>query len=79
MTNGDLLDAAEREDFELLITTDQSMKYQQNLAGRRLAIIVLISGTWPYPESRIEDIRAVVAEVKPGEVREVFIPIRDEA
>ena len=79
LANGDLIQSAEQHGYEILITTDQSMKYQQNLAGRSLAIIVLLSGTWPYPESRIEDIRAVVAEVDPGEVREVLIPIRGEA
>ena len=50
------------------------MRYQQSLVGRRLAIIVLLSGAWPYAESRIEEIRAAVAEVRPGEFKEVFIP-----
>ncbi len=78
MANGDLLNSAEQDGYEILITTDQSMRHQQNLAGRRLAIIVLLSGVWPYTESRIEDIRAAVAEAQPGELREVAIPVRDE-
>ena len=41
MSNGDLLDIAESEGYELLITTDQNMRHQQDLAGRRLAVIVL--------------------------------------
>ena len=72
-SNGDLLDIAESEGYELLITTDQNMWYQQNLAGRRLAVIVLLSGAWPYARSRIEEIRAAVAEVQRGELREVPI------
>lgn len=77
LANGDLLDAAESEGYELLVTTDQSMRHQQNLAGRQLAIIILLSGAWPYAESRIEEIRAAVAEAKRGELREVPIPMRD--
>ena len=42
MSNGELLDIAESEGYELLITTDQNIRHQQNLAGRRLAVIVLL-------------------------------------
>ena len=79
LTNGDLMDRAEGEDYEVLITTDQNLRYQQNLARRRLAVIVLLSTAWPYAQSRIQDIRASVAESRPGELKEVSIPMRDEA
>ena len=79
MSNRDLLDVAESEGYELLITTDQSMRHQQNLAGRRLAVIVLLSGAWPYARSRMEEIRAAVADTQPGELREVHILMRGEA
>ena len=78
MSNGDLLDIAESESYELLITTDRNMRHQQNLAGRRLAVIVLLSGAWHYARSRIEEIRAAVGEAQPGELREVPISIRGE-
>ena len=78
LANGDLIDSAEQDGYEILITTDQNMKHQQNLASRRLSIIVLLSGAWPYTESRIEDIRATVAEAQPGALREVYIPMRTE-
>ena len=39
--NGDLLKAAENAGFELLVTTDKNLAYQQNLTGRKIAIIVL--------------------------------------
>ena len=64
---------AEGEGYELLITTDQSMRFQQSIAGRGLAVIVLLSGAWPYARSRVEDIRAAIAEAQPGEWREVRI------
>ena len=55
MSNGDLLDIAESESYELLITTDRNMRHQQNLAGRRLAVIVL-----PLSQLRIHDSRHFV-------------------
>ena len=41
--NGNLLDNAERDGYEILITSDQSMRYQQNMARRQIALIVLLS------------------------------------
>ncbi len=73
LSNGDLLDIAESEGYELLITTDQNIRYQQDLAGRRLAVIVLLSTAWPYARSRTEDIRAAINEIQPGELREIPI------
>ena len=73
LSNGELLDIAEKEGYEVLITTDQSMRYQQNLDDRRLAVIVLRSGSWPYPPSKIEEIRVAVVTVQPGELQEVQI------
>ena len=77
--NGDLLDAAESEGYELLITTDQSMRHQQNLADRPLSVIVLLSTTWPYSMEGTEAIRTAIEGIQPGEVREVHIPTRSEA
>ena len=73
LSNGDLLNIAEIEGYDLLITTDQSMRYQQNIAGRALAVLVLLSGAWPYARSSVEDIRAAIAEAQPGEWKEVPI------
>lgn len=46
LANGDLLNAAESL-FDLLITTDQNLRYQQNLTGRKIAILVLKTTSWP--------------------------------
>ena len=43
LANGNLITAAEQDGYGLLITTDQNLRYQQNLAGRQLAILVLLS------------------------------------
>ena len=71
--NGNLLDNAEREGYEVMITADQSMRYQQNLARRRIAILVLLSNRWPDVQLRAEDIRAALEGIQPGELREVPI------
>ena len=74
LSNGELLGHAETEEYQLLITTDQNMRSQQDLSDRQLAIVVLLSTAWPYVRLRIEDIRAAIDGIQPGELREV--PIR---
>jgi hypothetical protein len=73
LKNGQLLNAAEREGFALLITTDQNLKHQQPLAGRQLAIVVLLSTSWPRIRLRINDIQAAVHGICPGQYVEVAI------
>ena len=73
LSNGALLDHAEREEYDLMITTDQNMRHQQNVAARRLAIVVLRSNRWPRIRRRIEAIREVLDEIRAGELREVEI------
>ena len=72
-SNGKLLDHAEKEGFQVLITTDQNMQYEQNLSHRRMAIVVLLSNRWPSVRLRTDEIRAVLDDVKPGELKEVPI------
>ena len=71
LRNNALLDRAEAEGFELLITTDQSLRHQQNLAGRRLSVLVLLSTSWPRIEARAERIAAAIDRIAPGECVEV--------
>ena len=47
LENGALLDAAEEAGFDLLLTCDQNVRYQQNLTGRKLALLILSSNHWP--------------------------------
>lgn len=71
--NGDLIDIAELEGYDVLVTTDQNMRYQQNLAGRHLTVVVLRSTSWPKIQLKIEVIRTVLEEARPGEFKEVPI------
>src|ERR1700722_4859257 len=54
LRNGDLLNAAEEAGFDLLLTTDKNIRYQQNLAGRKLAIMVLGRQQWPQLRAHIQ-------------------------
>ncbi len=47
LSNGDLLTQAERAGFDVLLTAEKNMRYQQNLAGRRIALVVLSTPQWP--------------------------------
>jgi hypothetical protein len=73
LRNGALLDAAEQEGYEVLITTDQNIRHQQNLSRRTISIVVLMKATWPRIRNHREDIVEAVNTVAPGQVVEVNI------
>ncbi len=73
LSNGDLLDQAEENGYEVLITTDQSIRYQQNMSNRRVAVVVLMNTAWPRISTRTESIHNALEGIQPGEVREVPI------
>jgi hypothetical protein len=76
LTNGDLLAAAERGGFDVLLTADKNMRYQQNLTGRRIALVVLSTPQWPLVRLHMERIAAAVNAATPGSYAEVDIPFR---
>lgn len=71
--NGALLDLAEQEGYDLFVTTDQNLRHQQNLAGRRIGIAVLLSANWNEIRLCIGKTVQAIATVRPGEVIEVQI------
>ena len=71
LSNGELLAAAELAGFDLLITTDQNLRYQQNLAQRRIGVIVLMSTSWPRIAQNVKDVVAAVREMPQGGYAEV--------
>lgn len=73
LANGELLDAAESAGFQVMITTDQNLKRQQRLKGRAVAIVVLMSTSWPRIEKRVDDVSMAVDRVRPGQYVEVPI------
>ena len=76
MANGDLLRAAEEAGFDVLLTTDKNMRYQQNFAGRRIAVVVLGNGLWPFVKPMLPQVAAAVNAARPGSYTEVEIPSR---
>jgi hypothetical protein len=69
-SNGELLEAAERE-FDLLMTTDQALRTQQNLSKRRIAILVLPFASWPRLEPHAKTVVSRVSTVRSGEYVEI--------
>ena len=73
--NGELLDAAEAAGFQVFVTTDRNLRHQQNLRGRRIAIVVLGSARWKLIRKRLPQIARTVAAGTPGSVVEIEIPL----
>ena len=72
LKNGELLAAAETM-FDLFITTDQQLRYQQNLDGGKLAILVLLTANWPRLRICIPEIQIAVENIKPGDYLELSV------
>jgi len=70
LRNGDLIRAAEGR-FDVLLTADQNLRYQQNLRGRVLAIVVLPTNRLREVLRYVDDLRCVLAAIKPGDFVEI--------
>ena len=71
LSNGDLLAEAERAGFDVFLTADKNIQYQQNLEGRKIAVVVLSTPQWPVVRLHIERIAAAVNVATPGSYIEV--------
>ena len=71
LSNGELLAVTEAASFDLLLTTDQNLLHQQDLSGRRLAILVLPTTRWPQIQKHIAEIADALASIQSGEFQEV--------
>lgn len=74
LKNGELLNAAEDAGFEMLLTPDKTMRSQQNLAGRKIAVVVIGNPQWPVLRLHVERVVAAVNDATPGSYTEVDIP-----
>lgn len=72
LKNGDLLESAEGS-FDVFITTDQQIRYQQDLARRNLVILVLLTTSWPRIKTCIPQIQDAVNRITPGQYLEIDI------
>ena len=74
LANGALLQEAEAAGFEVFITADKNIRYQQNLTRRRIAILVLENAQWPILRPHVGRVVAAVNAATPGSYTEVHIP-----
>ncbi len=74
LNNGELLQQAEANNFEVLVTTDQNLRYQQDLASRKIAIVVLCSTSWPRISKAIASVVTAVENSVANGYVEVPIP-----
>ena len=73
-SNVTLLDHAENAGYDVMITADQKMKFQQNIAQRNLGVLVLMSNKRTLVVGKSDVIQAALEEMQPGEMREIPIP-----
>ena len=74
LSNGELLAEAERAGFDVFLTADKNIRYQQNLAGRKIALVVLSTPQWPLVRLHVARIVEAVNAATPGSYVEVQIP-----
>ena len=74
ISNGELLSLAEAAGFELLLTTDKNLRYQQNLTNRKISIVVLSNSTWRFVCPHLDRVVVAVNAATPGSFAEVEIP-----
>jgi predicted nuclease of predicted toxin-antitoxin system len=77
LANGELIDAAERYGFALIVTTDKNIRYQQNLRDRKIALVVLEHSQWPMVKLVADKIVAAVNAASPGDYVEVDVPFKE--
>jgi hypothetical protein len=74
LLNGELLRVAEEAGFDVLLTTDKNLAYQQNLAQRKIAVVALGRNRWSLIQPMLERIASAVNDAGPGSYALVEIP-----
>lgn len=77
LSNGELIDVAEQAGFEVMVTTDKNIRYQQNLKARKIALVVLEHSQWPMVKLVAENIVAAVNAAEPGSSVKVDVPFKE--
>jgi len=75
LKNGELLVATETGGFDVLLTTEKNMRYQQNLAGRKIAVVVVGLQQWPSLQPHVQLVVKAVNAAAPGSYTEIDFPI----
>lgn len=76
LATGELLDAAEGRGFDLPVTTDKNLRFQQNVGHRRIAVLVLGTTNWPRIRQHLATVVSGAEAARPGTI--VDLPIPDD-
>ena len=76
LVNGALLDAAEAAGFDLFVTADKNIRYQQDLTNRRISIVALGNAQWPVLRRYVDRVVVAVNAATPGSYTEIEIPFK---
>lgn len=71
--NGELISRADDEGFDVPISSDQNIRYQQNLTGRRIALLVVLKQNWPELQPHAAKVATALDEIQPGEYRKLAL------
>lgn len=74
LENGELLNAAEAEGFDALITTDQNLLHQQNLSQRKISVVVLLTTNWPRIARNVSLVIEAVQKLPDNKYQEISFP-----
>jgi hypothetical protein len=74
ISNGQLIANAEAARFDVLLTADKKIRYQQNLKDRRIAVVVISNPTWRILRKHLDRVTAAVDAASAGSYAEVEIP-----
>ncbi len=73
LSNGDLLKSAEDKGYQIFVTTDRNLRYQQNLSDRQIGIVVLLSTSWPKIRTQTDKVCGVINAIEIGDYTEISI------
>ena len=74
LKNGELIQRAEDAGYDVLLSTDKNIRYQQNLTGRKIALVIPGNQQWPMVRMHLDKVVAAVNAAMPGSVADVDIP-----
>ncbi len=75
LKNGALLNALEEAGFDVLVTADQNLEYQQNLNNRKISLVILGNGNWPVVQKYLGEIAPAVDEAEPSSYAFIEMPL----
>lgn len=76
LQNGNLLKAAEADAYEVFLTTDQNLQYEQNLSARSISVVILSTTSWPRIKLATAAVLSAIESACPGQFTVVDIPRR---